>query len=368
MDRRQEIARLLAAGAEALQGRPYDAADDLWAEAERDGVDLLLIDAAQRAGAAWPDEARSAARTLMRQAAALAALRDEELERVLRMLAAADIGCLLMKGAALARTHYRQTHLRPRVDSDLLVRRPDLERLVDVLRAAGYERVPEVSGELLTSQVHFDRGDAPGVHMLDVHWRIANPLLFADSLDVDACYQSAVPVPGLASAAALGAPQALLVACVHRIAHHQDDPRLIWLWDIHLLLTDLSADDRTRFVALAAGARMAAVCARSLHLTGTFFHTPGAAALASELRSRASASDEPASHFIGGGLRQVEILSSDLRALPRWRDRTRLLREHLLPPRSYMRAVYPRCPALLLPLAYVHRVARGAAKWFRARS
>jgi hypothetical protein len=29
-----------------------------------------------------------------------------------------------------------------------------------------------------------------------------------------------------------------------------------------------------------------------------------------------------------------------------------------------MRIKYARCPALLLPLAYFHRIVRGAPKWF----
>ena len=40
-----------------------------------------------------------------------------------------------------------------------------------------------------------------------------------------------------------------------------------------------------------------------------------------------------------------------------------------MPPVSYSRPVYPRCPrpGPLLPLAYVYRVARGAPRWFRAK-
>ncbi len=46
-------------------------------------------------------------------------------------------------------------------------------------------------------------------------------------------------------------PHALLMACVHRVAHHFDPPTLIWLYDIHLLASSMSEDDATRFVALA---------------------------------------------------------------------------------------------------------------------
>jgi hypothetical protein len=48
-----------------------------------------------------------------------------------------------------------------------------------------------------------------------------------------------------------------------------------------------------------------------------------------------------------------------------WRKRFTLLREHLFPHPSYMRALYARTPRLLLPFAYVDRIVRGAPKWFR---
>jgi len=71
-----------------------------------------------------------------------------------------------------------------------------------------------------------------------------------------------------------------------------------------------------------------------------------------------------AAAFVGGGLRQVDILKSDLAATP-WPSRLQLLREHLFPPASYMRQRFPRCPSMLLPLAYACRILVGAPRWVR---
>jgi hypothetical protein len=49
--------------------------------------------------------------------------------------------------------------------------------------------------------------------------------------------------------------------------------------------------------------------------------------------------------------------------LSRWRDRARLLREHLLPPASFMRAKYGAAPAVALPALYAHRVVAGGVAW-----
>ena len=70
-----------------------------------------------------------------------------------------------------------------------------------------------------------------------------------------------------------------------------------------------------------------------------------------------TAKGEPSSRFLGG-FRLITVLGSDLSTLP-WRARMQLIGEHLFPSRAYMRARYPLCPSVLLPFAYVGRIARG---------
>src|SRR5438105_1244783 len=103
---------------------------------------------------------------------AVQALRDHELRRVLERLASAGIRCVLMKGAALAYTHYRSPHLRPRSDTDLLIPPDSAARVATVLSDAGYERAVETSGQLATFQQHFSRPGGAGTwYALDVHSR-----------------------------------------------------------------------------------------------------------------------------------------------------------------------------------------------------
>jgi hypothetical protein len=160
---------------------------------------------------------------------------------------------------------------------------------------------------------------------------------------------------------------ALLLACLHRVAHHDDEVDLLWLWDIHLLTSRLSAEQTERFVSLAARAGMTGVSARGLDLVSAVFGTPGAAALASRLRSEGDGHPEPSARFIGG-VRPITTLRADLTALRGWRRRLGLVAEHVFPSRTYIRAMYPGWPDVLLPLAYLDRVARGAPKWFRRSS
>jgi hypothetical protein len=165
----------------------------------------------------------------------------------------------------------------------------------------------------------------------------------------------------------LSAVDALFVACVHRVAHHDDAVDLLWLWDIHLLASRLSPAEIEQFVHLASRKAMRVVCARGLALSADFFKTANADRIVAALTSGPPV-EEPSAAFVGGGLRMIDVFRADLRATPTWQARLRLASEHLFPSRAYMRSAYRRWPEILLPLAYGHRIVRGAPQWLRRRA
>jgi len=81
--------------------------------------------------------------------------------------------------------------------------------------------------------------------------------------------------------------------------------------------------------------------------------------------SEPGAASEPSAAFLGGGLRQVDILKADLAATPGWTTRLGLLREHLFPKAAFMYERYGIHARLALPWLYAHRIATGLPKWFR---
>jgi hypothetical protein len=303
----------------------------------------------------------------LREAAVVDALRARELRVVLDGLAVAGVRAILLKGAALALTHYPLPETRPRSDTDLMIRAPDRDAVTHALLALGYQRASEVDGDVAVGQFHFQRHDRYDLlHALDVHWRVSNVRAFADVLTYEDLTRDAVPLPPLGSNAWSPSPvHALLVACVHRVAHHGDSSDLLWLYDLHLLARALTIDERRAFVQLASSRRMRAVSVRGLTLATEAF---GGVDDGDDGEWIASLSDaggaaEPSAGFLSGELRQVDILKADLAATPRWRERIQLLREHLFPSSSYMRQKYSGWPVALLPIAYLHRIVRGAPRW-----
>jgi hypothetical protein len=352
----------------ALRGanRPISAAVvDL---ARRHRIHLVL---AHAMGALVQDENVSA-RLLaeLRTAAMTDLLRERELRRVLGRLGDAGIEALLLKGAGLAYTVYAAAHLRPRTDVDMLIARHDLDAADRALVAGGWHRVVEQSRETVTTQRHYVLEGVPlCAEHLDLHWKIAVPHLFRNALTFDEMASRAVAIDALGPHARTPClPDALFLACLHRTAHHQDAADLVWLWDIHLLASRLADDQRSFFVDLAGRRAMRAVCARGLEVASACFATPRAAGLLAALHPVAGEPREPSADFLGGGMRQVDLLHRNLSAIDGWRARLTLLGAHLVPSSAYMRSIYPRCPALMLPLAYIHRMVRGAPEWFRRPS
>jgi len=328
--------------------------EPILAAARADGVLLLLADRLRLPNLSCE----------LRTAAVVEALRARELRMVLDALGAAGVRPILMKGAALAHTHYARPELRPRSDVDLMIREEERAVVIQTFMSAGYRRPPEIDGDVAIGQFHFLRIDEHGCdHAFDVHWRVSNVRVFAHALTYEELAGDAVAIQALGRHAWSASPvHALLIACVHRVAHHGDTPNLLWLYDVHLIAHSLTPELRQTFTLLAASKQMVAVCRRTLGLAQDAFG--GIDPQWIESLTPVPFAQEPSAAFIGGRLRQIDILKSDL-AVTGWTVRLRLLREHLFPPVSYMQQRFPRWPTVLLPVAYACRIVSGAPRWLR---
>jgi hypothetical protein len=289
-----------------------------------------------------------------------AELLDGELRVILERLADRGVTPLVMKGAHLARAVYSSPALRPRSDTDLLIRPGDRSTTVDTLLRWGYTRPARTSGSIILGQLAFERRlRADVTHFVDLHWRAAAPLLFDSAFDSDVLTAAAAPIPALGPYARGPAPgHALALASVHLVAHHWHQILLVWLYDIRLLADALGDDQRERLVDNAVAGRYTVVLQAALMTARRYFEGDGLDRAIACVRPRVDES-EPGAALVRDGRRRVDNLWLDLRHA-RWGDRARLLREHVLPPADYMRARFSGP----IPLAYAKRVLRGARKWF----
>ncbi len=340
------------------------ASPDLIRRADAHGVLPLLAWRCRTASAQLPRDLEPQLTATIAHAVAWEVWKAAELVTLLQAVRAAGVETMVIKGAALARQVYREPWLRPHGDVDLLVRHASLPRITDTLLTLGYVQDTTIDGTHVMQQAHFGRTDAQGVrHAVDVHWRIANPHAFAHALDFEELRADATRIVSLGGVLAPCVMHALLLALVHRAAHHYDNHRLIWLFDIHLLAEQLDAHDWERLVALCLERKLAAVALRGLELTEEAFgaswlrHVPE--------RLAAVAQGNVSAAFLDGIHRQVDVLASDLRALPDTRSRVTLLRQHLFPSQTYMMARYQTSSRWALPWLYTRRIITGAPRWLR---
>ena len=207
-----------------LRGENVPITSAMVSTARRHRIHLLLAAAARPQDPS--SEVATALRSELRTAEMIEMMRERTLRRLLEQFSSAGIEALLLKGAGLAYTLYPSACLRPREDADVLIRRADLGTAERSLTAAGWVRSAEPDAELASTQRHYDlagAGAAAFTERLDLHWKIAIPQLFADAVTVEELMSRSLPVTALGpTARTLSIADALFVACVHRVAHHQD--------------------------------------------------------------------------------------------------------------------------------------------------
>jgi hypothetical protein len=351
-----------------------------WPEHAPAGLDVELVTAANDHGvtpllattpapASWPEAVRATLNRTRRGAAAVEAIRRKDLINLLAAFRGAGIDALLMKGALMAYTHYPSPWLRTRLDTDLLVSPADRSRADLVLRDLGYQPGTHFSGDFVTHQFRYERpSQFEFTDVVDLHWKIANPHVFADALTFEELAAEAVPVPALGAAArGLSPPHALMLACVHRVAHHDSSERLIWLYDIHLLAAAIDPAAGEKAARLAEAKQLRSVCGHGLSQARARFGPAGQGGWIENLLHTVEPR-EPTAAFLRTDLTKMDVLVSDLRTLGSWRERFALVREHLFPPVNYMRKAYGLSHPALLPFAYLVRAVAGVRKWFRASS
>lgn len=291
--------------------------------------------------------------------AVLEIVRLTELRELLGCLERANVPVLVFKGEHLAHIYYDRPEQRPRLDSDLLIHPDDREKANSSLESRGFRRVPQMEASLISYQDTWTKGAIA----VDLHWRVTNAHQFAGTFPGDELLASSRPIPGLGRAARGPDPaNTLLLALVHPVAHHVGHERAQWDHDVELVTQRFSRLDWQEFVALVHRRQVSALAAARLRRAGRVSGAVVPTRLLADLDVQA-ASERGAQ--VAGAPGTLRGVFSNLRALPAWTERAALVRQHLLPPRAYMRDVYAPASRAPLALLYVRRAITGAWRYCR---
>ena len=331
------------------------------------------VDALRREGlapyVAWARPDVAALADDRRRAAITAAVQQAEMQHACGALAAAGVRPVIFKGGAWAYTDYPEPWCRPCLDVDVLFAVADRERAFAALTEAGYTAAGRIPGDLVNGQEVFERtGVGETTMAIDLHWRVSNRVWLCAMLPASEVMARSVPAPFAGSGVwRVCDEDGLLIACLHPHAHHPQDPSLKWTLDVSLVARRLTREAADAFRVRVASAGVSALVAHALEQARE--ETPQDTSTAPALdpaylgAMAADGADDHSRRWLNPARGRLHDAIDDLRALPAWRDRARLVREHVLPPREFMFAQYRTRRLVLLPALYGHRLVRGGTQW-----
>jgi hypothetical protein len=165
-----------------------------------------------------------------------AALRD-----LLGELGPAGIQPIVLKGMALSSTLYPSPAARPASDLDLLIELAQVPVARQALLKLGFQDIIGLEPEghmAFSNHVHVQRESAGGQTVaIEAHWHVVHDPGYARHMNADLLRARARPVELTGcTALVLDPADQLLHACAHLLLHHSQQPRLIWLLDLRLLV------------------------------------------------------------------------------------------------------------------------------------
>lgn len=290
------------------------------------------------------------------------------LSQALDALAATGLKPILMKGTALAYSHYPKPSARSRGDSDILIEEDRRERAFEALEGAGF-CASLIPGEATISEKVYQKQDLAGqLHDFDLHWRLSNSAALSNLFDHAELSKKSIPIPPLGKhARRMGNIDALLFACVHRRIHMDgnlpmyvngegyDCPdSLTWLMDIQLLYDGLPSHERAEFVALAREKGISMMCAGALQSAHKRLGLP---VDRNDLRTLEEDGEGWVETYLAASYTKKHLIN--LRSQRDIKKKTRYIAEVLLPDGAFLRQRFGRNQSDWLLTLYLRRFLMG---------
>ncbi len=184
-----------------------------------------------------------------------------QLSRLLDQFTNQRIPVVLLKGAALALSLYPSIDLRPMVDIDLLIKHQDREQVFSLLTVNDFQRAEGIIDDFREpygAEERFVRA-GPNPLQIEPHWHVVDLPYYVQTIPIEWFWERTQRIKVERREARVLAPEAqLLHLCAHAGIHHaeglnSDEPRLLWSYDVALLLSREGA--RMDWASVAAAAR-----------------------------------------------------------------------------------------------------------------
>lgn len=308
-----------------------------------------------------PDEARADLFGQYFINAAQNKIYSTELARIGGLFENCGIVCVMLKGAALAHSLYKEPALRPMNDIDILIQPEELNSAVSQMHSLGYETLP---ASHLEHAAWLDQAANHHVHLrnarigvsVELHWRLIGGESDWRSPDSAWFWENKKPVSGVPGFSELSPEACLLYLAAHtELQHGVGSSPLLWYYDIYLLLEKFGEHlDWELVIQKAVELSWGEALFRALDAVERFF---GMELPASRARRLISQNGRAARYIEQKTRPRGSRTEETLRDLSTFKGlaRLRVLLALIFPSPKYMRRRYKPKPAWLWLLYYPYR-------------
>jgi hypothetical protein len=286
----------------------------------------------------------------------------QELGGCLQDFSREQIPVVLLKGSALIVQLYPDPGMRPLGDVDLLIPSEAAARARTLLLERGYAPHIEVGNEFgrrFSNEQSFLRQDKRSDY-IDLHWHLFGLSFYRQRTPIDWFWQRTTATEVTGQPARMFTPTAQLLYLSAHSALHHGGQRLIWLYDVALLLS--RCRDEIAWEELVQAAQEFGL-AQPLRMTLMQVREVWGVAVPAEAKRRLDKvrpTLRERSVFAVTTARWPELrLLVDGLSLSGLRSKLAFWRRQIFPDASYMKARYEIGDLRLLPFFYLWRAARG---------
>jgi hypothetical protein len=274
---------------------------------------------------------------------------------------------VLLKGIVMAYQYYQQPWHRPMTDVDLLIPESTTEVVKNTLVENGYKLVSSNSGDIVLTQFSCTKRLQNDLTLnFDIHTRLFNRPGMHYLLEYGELRTNARQVNIFEQTALVPCPShCLLHACLHLMAHHENSRRLIWLYDIKLILDQFTNEDRVQLLEFTQSRKIAKVVLTAIDACNTVFpvHIQDIqASLEQQVKDQAENAHQATDLLFKQS--PAALFLSDWKQIKGIRNRFKWLKEHLFPKPEYIRQKYGVESGPMLLIFYVWRIVKGSVRLF----
>jgi hypothetical protein len=302
--------------------------------------------------------------TVYRQAAIVTQFVDASAIKTLQALNKNGIEVVVLKGFALAYQLYTTSTERPKTDIDILIHEPDQTALQAVFEDLGFHNPRGWQPKAIINQFSMKKQLSMGLNVyFDIHLKITNDKRIEQIMTYQELITSA-NTQAIDGILLVDRPLALIHAVVHLLHHRAagDLVKLIWHYDIYLLVNTFNSAEAEKLLILADQKKLSKVLLYCIGLTQEYFDSEQIRALTIKLT--ATNLDDRYDYLM---LNESGFKGSwgQIRATKGILKKMNFIRETLLPPVAEIHIKYGTNSQTPLAYLYLKRIYSGCLKAFK---